>query len=60
VDADDAKTAGIKLNNIPAGSNFLGDVMYTPDDEGNIDARKVDAGISDDSGRLSWQELYEE
>ena len=60
IDADDGQTAGIKLNDIPAGSNFLGDVMYTPDDEGNVDARKVDAGISAGSGRLSWQELYSE
>ncbi len=60
VDADDEQTSGLKLDNIPAGSNFLGDVMYTPDDEGNVDIKKIDAGISDDSGRMSWQELLEE
>ena len=60
IDADDVQVAGIKLDDIPAGSNFLGDVMYTPDDEGNVDARKIDAGISEDSGRLSWQELVNE
>lgn len=58
VDGDDAQAAGVKLTDIPAGSNFLGDMMYTPDDEGNIDARRVDAGIQGDSGRLSWQELF--
>lgn len=60
IDALDTEVAGTRLNDIPAGSNFLGDVMYTPDDEGNVDARKIDAGISSDSGRLSWQELYSE
>ncbi len=58
VDGDDAQAAGVQLTDIPAGSNFLGDMMYTPDDEGNIDARRVDVGISGDSGRLSWQELF--
>lgn len=57
INSDDVLTAGIKLEDIPAGSNFLGDMMYTPDDEGDINAIKIDAGISSDSGRLSWQEL---
>jgi len=48
---------GVKLDGIPAGSNFLGDNMYTPDDEGHIDIRRIDAGISIDSGRLSWREV---
>jgi len=48
---------GVKLDGIPAGSNFLGDNMYTPDDEGHIDIRRVDAGIGIDSGRLSWREV---
>jgi len=60
IDADDVQTAGLKMDNIPAGSNFLGDVMYTPDDEGNVDIKKVDTGISEASGRLSWQELPSE
>ena len=47
--------SGVKLDGIPAGSNFLGDNMYTPDDEGNIDIRRIDAGIHVDSGRLSWR-----
>lgn len=51
------RPSGVKLENIPAGSNFLDDMMYTPDDEGNIDVRKIDAGIGDDSGRLSWREV---
>lgn len=49
--------SGVKLENIPAGSNFLDDMMYTPDDEGNIDVRRIDAGISIDSGRISWREV---
>ena len=60
IDEDDVQTAGLKMDNIPAGSNFLGDVMYTPDDEGNVDIKKVDTGISEASGRMSWQELYQE
>ncbi|MDR2878053.1 MAG: hypothetical protein LBV36_08470, partial [Chromatiales bacterium] len=49
--------SGIKLEHIPAGSNFLSDVMYTPDDQGNIEIRHIDAGIDIDSGRLSWREV---
>lgn len=49
--------SGVELENIPAGSNFLDDMMYTPDDEGNIDIRRIDAGIDIDSGRLSWREV---
>ncbi len=49
--------SGIKMNGIPAGSNFLGDVMFTPDDTGQIDIRKFDAGIDGESGRFSWQEI---
>jgi len=60
IDEDDVQTAGVKMDNIPAGSNFLSDVMYTPDDEGNVDVKKVDTGISEASGRMSWQELYQE
>ncbi len=49
--------SGVRLDGIPAGSNFLDDMMYTPDDEGNIDIRRIDAGISFESGRLSWREV---
>lgn len=51
------RPSGVRLENIPAGSNFLDDMMYTPDDEGNIDVRKIDAGIDNDSGRRSWREI---
>ena len=54
---DGQNPSGVKLENIPAGSNFLDDMMYTPDDEGNIDVRRIDAGIDIDSGRLSWREV---
>lgn len=54
---DDKSPGGVRLDGIPAGSNFLGDVMYTPDDDGNIDVRKIDAGIAFESGRLSWREV---
>ncbi len=49
--------SGVRLNGIPAGSNFLSDLMYTPDDEGNIDIRRIDAGTMIDSGRMSWREV---
>lgn len=48
---------GVRLDAIPAGSNFLSDLMYTPDDQGNIDIRRIDAGIAVDSGRRSWREV---
>jgi type IV pilus assembly protein PilY1 len=57
VDGTDLSPSGIRMDKIPAGSNFLDDVMYTPDDEGNIDVRKIDAGISGESRRLSWKEI---
>lgn len=50
---------GVRLDGIPAGSNFLDDVMYTPDDEGNIDVRKIDAGDMPTAGRRSWREVRE-
>jgi type IV pilus assembly protein PilY1 len=49
--------SGVRMENILAGSNFLDDLMYTPDDEGNIDVRRIDDGIDDDSGRISWREV---
>lgn len=49
--------SGVLMDGIPAGSNFLDDMMYTPDDEGNIDIRRINAGISFDSGRISWREV---
>jgi len=61
IDANDKvgghNPSGILLDGIPAGSNFLGDVMYTPDDEGNIDARRISVGGAGGGGRLSWQEI---
>ena len=58
IDANDqingSNPSGFKLDGIPAASTFLGDVMYTPNDEGNIDARRISVG---GGGRLSWQEL---
>ncbi len=51
------RPSGIRLDGIPAGSNFLSDLMYTPDDEGNIDIRRINAGIFIDSGRISWREM---
>jgi len=49
--------SGLTLDGIPAASTYLGDIMYTPDDEGNIDARKISIGDGTGEGRLSWQEL---
>jgi type IV pilus assembly protein PilY1 len=49
--------SGVRLDGIPAGSNFLADLMYTPDDMGNIDIRRIDAGTSVSSGRTSWREM---
>ncbi len=60
IDDNDVQAGGLKMENIPAGSNFLGDTMYTPDDEGNVDIKKIEAGINIDSGRMSWQELQAE
>jgi type IV pilus assembly protein PilY1 len=59
VDGTDLSPSGVRMDKIPAGSNFLDDVMYTPDDEGNIDVRKIDAGISSESKRLSWKEIQQ-
>ncbi|MGE0372410.1 MAG: pilus assembly protein [Gammaproteobacteria bacterium] len=49
--------SGVRLDGIPAGSNFLEDYMYTPDDDGDIDVRKIDAGDEGTRGRLSWREV---
>lgn len=49
--------SGVRMENILAGSNFLDDMMYTPDDEGNIDVRPTAPGIDIDSGRISWREV---
>ncbi len=61
IDANDQingnNPSGFKLDGIPAASTFLGDVMYTPNDEGNIDARKISVGGGGGGGRLSWQEI---
>lgn len=61
IDANDqvngSNPSGFKLDGIPAASTFLGDVMYTPNDEGTIDARKISVGGGGNGGRLSWQEL---
>lgn len=52
------RPSGVRLDNIPAGSNFLDHMMYTPDDEGNIDVRAVDAGVDfSQAGRRSWREV---
>lgn len=48
---------GNRFDGIPSPSNFLSDNMYTSDDEGNIDVRKIDAGIAHESGRISWREI---
>ncbi len=61
IDANDQingnNPSGFKLDGIPAASTFLGDVMYTPNDEGDIDARKIGVGGGGGGGRLSWQEI---
>lgn len=50
--------SGFRLDGIPAGSTFLSDMMYTPDDSGNIHVNRIDDGRSaDESGRLSWREV---
>jgi type IV pilus assembly protein PilY1 len=49
--------SGVRLDGIPAGSNFLEDYMYTPDDDGDIDVRMIDAGDNNVRGRLSWREV---
>ncbi|MBK9132339.1 MAG: hypothetical protein IPM20_11980 [Gammaproteobacteria bacterium] len=57
-DDDDKKNpSGVRLDGIPAGSNFLDDYMYTPDDDGKIDVRMIDAGETTTRGRLSWREV---
>lgn len=57
-DGDGKKSpSGVRLDGIPAGSNFLSEMMYTPDDDGDIDVRKIDAGNEDIEGRLSWREV---
>jgi type IV pilus assembly protein PilY1 len=57
-DGDGKKSpSGVRLDGIPAGSNFLSEMMYTPDDDGDIDVRKIDAGNEDLEGRLSWREV---
>lgn len=48
--------SGIRMENIPAGSNFIDDLMFTPDDEGEIFRTRVDDG-SADPGRISWREI---
>ena len=65
IDANDQvngkNPSGFKLDGIPAASTFLGDLMYTPNDEGNIDALRISVGGGGGGGggggRLSWQEL---
>jgi hypothetical protein len=34
--------------------------MYTSDDQGNIDIRKIDANIDDEARRLSWREVRQQ
>ena len=65
VDSSDRTTdgkspGGIKLDGIPSPSNFLSDNMYTSDDQGNIDIRKIDANIDDEARRLSWREVRQQ
>jgi type IV pilus assembly protein PilY1 len=48
--------SGIRMENIPAGSNFIDDLMFTPDDEGEIFRTRVDDG-SGAPGRISWREI---
>ena len=55
--AGDHNSSGMKMAGIPAGSYFLHDIMYTSDDEGNIDSRKVSVGNGGGGRRLSWQEI---
>lgn len=61
VDSGDATSGnspgGVRLDGIPAGSNFLSKKMYTPDDKGNVDVRTIDAGTTTPPGRLSWREV---
>ncbi len=56
VDGADAP-GGVRLEGIPAGSNFLKNIMYTPDDNGNIDIRVIDVGGNQEAGRISWREV---
>lgn len=56
VDGSDAP-GGVRLEGIPAGSNFLGKKMYTPDDNGNIDIRTINVGENEEAGRISWREV---
>ncbi len=56
VDGSDAP-GGVRLDGIPAGSNFLSNKMYTPDDNGNIDIRTIDVGNNNQAGRISWREV---
>jgi len=56
IDSTDAP-AGVRLDGIPAGSNFLSNKMYTPDDNGNIDIRTIDVGNNSQAGRISWREV---
>jgi type IV pilus assembly protein PilY1 len=58
--ADNKSPGGIKLDGIPSPSNFLSDNMYTSDDQGNIDIRKIDANIDDEARRLSWREVRQQ
>jgi type IV pilus assembly protein PilY1 len=65
VDSNDRTTdgkspGGVKLDGIPSPSNFLSDNMYTSDDQGNIDIRKIDANIDDEARRLSWREVRQQ
>ncbi len=50
------RPSGTRMENIPAGSNFIDDLMFTPDDEGDIFRTRVDDG-SGNPGRLSWREI---
>ncbi|HFD92132.1 MAG TPA: hypothetical protein ENJ22_02450 [Gammaproteobacteria bacterium] len=56
IDGSDAP-GGVRLEGIPAGSNFLSNKMYTPDDNGNIDIRTIDVGGDNKAGRISWREV---
>jgi len=49
--------AGIKIDGIPAGFNFLSDRIYILNDAGDIDLRKTNIDRRIGKGRLSWQEI---
>ncbi|MBL1260538.1 MAG: hypothetical protein COB33_008405 [Thiotrichaceae bacterium] len=52
--------SGVAPGGIPAAQTFFADNMYTSDDEGNIDIRKISIGDGGSGGRLSWLEITQQ